>query len=115
LTSAAGGSLSADGEVLVVTDRSAILAKLARLAALNADRRHLADRLCEAARVILGADGVWITVHDAGALRLPLSATDDTASALEDLQDVLGEGPCGSTFRDGTPVTTAVGDTPDPR
>jgi hypothetical protein len=100
---------------LAVTDRSAILAQLARLAAANADRRHLADRLCEAARVILGADGVWITVQDASAQHLPLSATDDTASAMEDLQDVLGEGPCRAAFRDGTPVTAVVRDETDAR
>jgi hypothetical protein len=101
--------------VLVVTDRSVILAKLARLAAVNADQRHLADRLCEAGRLILSADGVWITVRDATTLPLPLSATDDTASALEDLQDVLGEGPCRTAFHDGTQVTAIVQDRTDAR
>jgi hypothetical protein len=99
---------------LVVTDRSAILAQLARLAAVNADR-HLADRLCEAGRLILGADGVWITVRHASALHLPLSATDDTASALEDLQDVLGEGPCRTALRDGIQVTAVDEDGTDAR
>jgi hypothetical protein len=81
-----------DGEVLLVTDRSAIFAKLARPTAAEADRRHLADRLCEASRVILGADGAWITVQDVGAQHLPLSATDETATVLEDLQEVFRGG-----------------------
>jgi hypothetical protein len=98
-----------------VTDRSAILAKLARLSAAEADRRHLADRLCEASRAILGADGAWLTVQDAGTQHLPLSATDETASALEDLQDVLGEGPCQDALRTGEPVTAVISDGLDAR
>ena len=98
-----------------MTDRSAVLARLARLAAANADRRHLADRLCEAGRLILGADGAWITVQSAGTEHLPLSATDETASALEDLQEILGEGPCPAALREGAPVTAVVADRPDTR
>ncbi|GAB2656391.1 GAF and ANTAR domain-containing protein [Kribbella swartbergensis] len=98
-----------------MTDRSAILARLARLTAAEADRRHLADRLCEASRVILAADGAWITVQDTGPQHLPLSTTDETASALEDLQDVVGEGPCRDAFRAGTPVTAVIGDKSDRR
>ncbi|MEU4195467.1 GAF and ANTAR domain-containing protein [Kribbella sp. NPDC026611] len=98
-----------------MTDRSAVLAKLARLAAANADSRHLADRLCEAARLILQADGAWLTVHEPGAGQLRLSATDETASALEELQDLLGEGPCLTALREAAPLTTVVADRFDNR
>lgn len=98
-----------------MTDRSVLLAKLARLSAIDAAGRHLADRLCEAGRVILGADGAWITVPDGSGHGLPLSTTDRTAFALADLQDVVGEGPGRAAFRDGVATTTVVGDQPDLR
>ncbi|WP_433158387.1 GAF and ANTAR domain-containing protein [Kribbella sp. CA-247076] len=96
-----------------MTDRTEILAQLARLAAANA-HRHLADRLCDAARLILNAAGAWIAVEE-GTSRLTLSATDDRAGELEDLQDVLGQGPCLTASRDLAPVTTIVREQPDPR
>jgi hypothetical protein len=98
-----------------MTDRTAILAKLARLAAANASQEHLAARLCEASRLILGAEGAWITVQDGTGARMPLSATDQIASTLEDLQDVVGQGPCLDAYRNGTAVTMTVRDEPDPR
>ncbi len=98
-----------------MTNRSALLVKLARLAAADSSGRHLADRLCEASRVIVGADGAWITVRDAGGQTIALSRTDHTAVALEDLQDLVGEGPCRDAYRDGAAVTTVIGDRPDPR
>ncbi len=99
----------------MVTDRSALLARLARLSAVGAASRHLADRLCEASRVILGADGAWITVRDGAGQTVPLSTTDQTANSLEDLQDLIGEGPCRTAFRDGAAVATVVRDEPDAR
>jgi hypothetical protein len=97
-----------------MTDRTAILAKLARLAAANAAHQHLADRLCEASRLILGADGAWITVQDGSGTRVPLSATDQVAATLEDLQDVIGQGPCHDAYRDRKAMTMTVRDQPDP-
>jgi hypothetical protein len=98
-----------------MTDRTAILAKLARLAAANASQQHLAARLCEASRLILGAEGAWITVQDGSEARVPLSATDQIAASLEDLQDVVGQGPCLDAYRNGTAETMTVRDQPDRR
>ena len=98
-----------------MTDRTAILAKLARLAASNAAQQHLATRLCEASRLILGADGAWIPVHGGTAERVPLSATDQTASTLEDLQDLVGQGPCRDSYTFGVAVSATVRDAPDAR
>jgi len=98
-----------------MTDRTAILAKLARLAAVNAAQEHLAARLCEASRLILGAEGAWITVYDGSDARVPLSATDQVAAGIEDLQDVIGQGPCLDAYRNGSPVTMTVRDQPDER
>lgn len=98
-----------------MTDRTTILAKLARLAAANAPHEHLAARLCEASRLILGAQGAWITVLDGTASRLPLSTTDKLAAGLEDLQDVVGQGPSLSAYQQGTAFTMTVRDQPDAR
>jgi hypothetical protein len=98
-----------------VTDKTALLAQLARLAASNASHQHLADRLCEASRLILGADGAWITVQDGTSQRVPLSLTDHVATVLEDLQDLVGQGPCLDAYRQQTPTAMTVQDQPDPR
>ena len=91
-----------------MTDRTVILARLARLAAANARDRHLAERLCEACRLILNVDATSITVSNDTSSRITLAATNETATRLEDLQDVLGEGPCHEAFRTGHPVATGL-------
>jgi ANTAR domain-containing protein/GAF domain-containing protein len=91
-----------------MTDRAAILARLARLAADKARERHLAERLCEASRLILNVDGASITVSNDSSNRITLAATNETAARLEDLQDVLGEGPCHDAYRTGTAVRTIL-------
>lgn len=96
-------------------DRADVVARLARLSALGAGGRHLADRLCEASRAILGADGAWLTVQDSSGQSLRVSSTDPVAATLEDVQDVVGEGPCRDAYRDDTPVTADVGGEPDGR
>lgn len=99
-----------------MTDRAAILTRSARLAAAGyATHKHLAERLGEAARLILGADGAWITIHNETPNRTTLCATDPVSIRLEDFQEVLGEGPCGDAFRTGEPVTTTLRDDPGSR
>jgi hypothetical protein len=53
----------------------------------------LSDRLCDSYRELAGANGAAITVRYEEPERVTLCATDDRAAQLEDLQDVLGEGP----------------------
>ncbi|WP_328333973.1 GAF and ANTAR domain-containing protein [Kribbella sp. NBC_00382] len=91
-----------------MTDRAAILARLVRLAADRARERHLAERLCEASRLILNVDAASITVRNDSSSRLTLAATNEVAARLEDLQDVLGEGPCRDAYLTGTPVRTTL-------
>ncbi|ADB32894.1 hypothetical protein Kfla_3841 [Kribbella flavida DSM 17836] len=95
-----------------MTDRTAMVARLAELAASNGSHSHLAQRLCEASRLIVGASGAWITVENATQSRTTLAATDHVAARLEDFQDVLGEGPCQDAFRAGEPATAPVTDAP---
>jgi hypothetical protein len=93
-----------------MTDHAVLLARLARLAAANARDRHLAERLCEACRLILSVDAASITVSNDSPSRITLAATNEVAARLEDLQDVLGEGPCHEAFRTGRAVTTGLDD-----
>ncbi len=98
-----------------MTDHAVILARLARLAAANARERHLAERLCEACRLILGVDAASITVSNDSSSRITLAATNEVAARLEDLQDVLGEGPCRDAFRTGQAVATSLDEEADRR
>ncbi|MFI5713461.1 ANTAR domain-containing protein [Kribbella sp. NPDC051620] len=91
-----------------MTDRAAILARLARLVADRARERHLAERLCEASRLLLNVDAASITVSNDSSNRITLAATNEVAARLEDLQDVLGEGPCRDAYRTGTAVRVSL-------
>ncbi len=50
-------------------------------------------RLGQAVRLMLGADGVAITLQYLSDHRITLCASDEVAVALENLQEVLGHGP----------------------
>lgn len=58
-----------------------------------------AARLCEASRRMLGADGAALTVITSTHSKVVLAATDDLSNELEDLQDVVGEGPSRDAYR----------------
>jgi hypothetical protein len=90
-----------------VTDRTALLARLSSAVA-SATAEELPGRLCEASQGVLGADGASITVASSTSNRLTLGATDATASQIEDLHDVLGQGPFMDAFRTGLPVVSAL-------
>lgn len=61
----------------------------------------LALRLCSALVSVVGVDGGAITVGFAESERTTLCATDETAEKIEDLQDVLREGPGLDAYRSG--------------
>jgi hypothetical protein len=78
---------------------------ISQLAAALAGLRHvdaMSARLCEAGRRILSADGAAITLSTPGGARVQASATDDLAAQLEDLQDVVAQGPTLEAMRTGT-------------
>ena len=70
--------------------------------------RPLTWRACHALRDILGTDGVSITLENSSVARVTLCATDETADLLENLQDVLEEGPCRDAFASGCPTETLL-------
>lgn len=94
-----------------MTDKARILARLAHLVAADDRREALAGRLAEACRLILAVSGAAITVENTTMERMTLCATDDDAARLEDLQEVLGEGPSHDAFTSATAVITALDDT----
>lgn len=61
----------------------------------------LALRLCTALVAVVGLDGGAITVGFADSERTTLCATDETPEKIEDLQDLLREGPGLDAYRTG--------------
>ena len=69
----------------------------------------LPQRVGRAARDLAGADGASITVENSTPNRVTLCATDRRADQLEDIQDVLGEGPGMDAYNFGQLVQTGLG------
>ncbi|MCU1657030.1 MAG: hypothetical protein JWO57_1686 [Pseudonocardiales bacterium] len=97
-----------------MTDKAKILAQLAQLVAADNRREALAERLVEACRLILDVDGAAITIENTTLQRITLCATNDVAARLEDLQEILGEGPSHDAFTTGEPVVATL-DASQPR
>lgn len=91
---------------------SALLARLTRAMATTAPEAPLTLRLCTALVEILGREGGAMTVDVAAPSRATLCATDAYAERLEDLQNVLGEGPTIDAQRLGEPVTATPDELP---
>ncbi|MEU4194205.1 ANTAR domain-containing protein [Kribbella sp. NPDC026611] len=87
--------------------RAAILARLIEVStALPA--LHRLGRLGTACRELLAADGASITVDASPANRVTIAATDPMAARLEDLENVLGEGPCHLAYEAAEPVAVQL-------
>jgi len=92
------------------TDDQQVLARFATvLASLNREE-SLTARLCEAGRRLLDADGASMTLDYAGSGRLMVHATDEVSAQLDDLQDVVGEGPSFDAADSGEVVVARLGD-----
>lgn len=94
-------------------DRTQMLGLLAQSLAHADKDDSLAARLCRASVEIMGADGGAVTLSSTTPERLTVSTSDATSSIIENLQEVLGEGPGQSAFRDGRTVITTVDDRDD--
>ncbi|VXC55533.1 GAF and ANTAR domain-containing protein [Aeromicrobium sp. 9AM] len=92
------------------TERQRALAKFATVLASLNHEESLTARLCEASRQMLDADGASMTLDYEGSGRLLLHATDELSARLDDLQDVLGEGPSFEAAHTGEVVVVRVGD-----
>ncbi len=65
-------------------------------------------RLCLACVRLADADGGAITLAYTRTERVTLCVTNETAARLEDLQDVLGQGPGPDAYRTGETVATGL-------
>ncbi|KAA1428717.1 ANTAR domain-containing protein [Nocardioides antri] len=83
-----------------MSDRGDLLARLTGAVA-RATVGSLGDRLCAAFRDLTGATGAALTVWYGEPHRVTLAATDAAAARLEDLQDVIGEGPGHTAWSSG--------------
>ena len=91
-------------EAIGVAEDSSLLARLTRMLVGRRDPAPLADRLLSALVDTLGMDGGAITLGYAPTQRTTLCVTDERADLLENLQDVLREGPGLDAFRTAASV-----------
>lgn len=90
--------------------------RLAAVLAAVHDMGQVTSRLCEAGRLMLDADGAALTLAtSADAPATMVAATDALSIQLENLQDVLGEGPGRQAMRDGASQVADFGATDDVR
>lgn len=92
------------------TDDQRVLAKFAHVLASLSREESLTVRLCEAGRRMLEAEGASMTLDYAGNGRLMVHATDEWSARLDDLQDVVGEGPSFEAAHTGEVVVARIGD-----
>ncbi len=85
------------------------LGRFATVLSSLSGEESLTARLSEAGRLMLDADGSALTLNYTGEDRLTVSATNQLARTLEDLQDVVGEGPGHDAARTGSVVIAQLG------
>ncbi len=88
-----------------MTEPVSALARLTRALAAKATTAPLTERLCLAYTEILNVEGGAISIGPGVDQRQTLYATNRVAHRIEDLQDVLREGPSIEAFRDHQAVT----------
>jgi hypothetical protein len=91
-----------------MADQDLLVSRLAQAVKEFGESRPLTWRACHAFRDVVGADGSSITFENSSMARVTICATDQSAELLENLQDVLQEGPCQAAFKSGTPTRTGV-------
>jgi hypothetical protein len=101
--------------VVRVSEKATILTRLATLVGSDLPDRPLTDRLCHACQHLLGVDSAAITVQSDETSWVSLCATSVVAGRLEDLQDIIGEGPSRDAFLYGQLTVTTFGDDSDRR
>lgn len=93
-----------------MTGEDDLLVRLARAVATTPPDFALSERLCLACRDLAGADAAALTMSYAADDRVTLYATDDAAARLEDLQDVMGQGPGHSAVSSHRIEVCSLGD-----
>ena len=91
-----------------VTGQEQLVNRLEQAVRDLGEDRPLTWRSCHALRDILGVDGVSITLENSSVARVTLCASDEVAEQLENLQDVLEQGPCRDAFGSERPSETLL-------
>jgi hypothetical protein len=92
-----------------MVQESSLMTQLTRTLVSTPPTAPLADRLVAALSALLGTDGGSISIGFTPPDRTTMCVTDDVADRVEELQDVLREGPSLDAFRTREPVAaTAV-------
>jgi hypothetical protein len=99
---------------LSVDERGRLLSRWAAMLASLPVEREQTWRLCEALRKLVGADGAVITVGYLSDARVTVCSTDDVAAELDNLQEVLGEGPGHDAARTQDVVVADLDGADDP-
>jgi hypothetical protein len=86
-----------------------LISQLASVLSTLRDVDALPERLCEAGRQMLSADGAAITLSTPAGVRVPLCATDEMSGRLQDLEDVVDQGPTVDAVRTGTMLIERFG------
>ncbi|MET1038867.1 MAG: GAF and ANTAR domain-containing protein [Aeromicrobium sp.] len=86
----------------------AVVRLASRLASIVPDE-NFADALCEAARTVLGADGASLTMDLSLGTRVSISSVDTVTARLEQLEDIVCEGPGRSASQAGEIYVVTVG------
>ena len=91
-----------------MTVQDPLVGRLTQAVRQLGESHPLTWRACHAIRDMLGVDGASITIENSSIARVTLCATDETAGWLENLQDVLQEGPCRAAFDSDLPNQTRL-------
>ena len=91
-----------------MADQGPLVSPLAQAIKEFGESRPLTWRACRAFRDVVGADGASITFENSSMARVTICVTDQSAELLDNLQDVLQEGPCQAAFKLGTPTRTGI-------
>jgi hypothetical protein len=83
----------------------ALLTELTRRLARSSPQQPLALRLCSAYVELVSAQGGAITFKPGPSSRVTLCATDDVAAEIEEMQEVIQEGPSLEVLRFGADVS----------
>jgi ANTAR domain-containing protein/GAF domain-containing protein len=89
-----------EGCKVVAETHEGLIGRLAAVLASLNTVESVSSRLCEAGRQMLDADGAAMTLMTSSESLVVVAATNDLAAQLEDLQEVVGEGPSKDAFRD---------------
>jgi hypothetical protein len=88
------------GAMRVAETHERLIGRMANILASLHAVEPVTARLCEAGRQMLEAEGAAMTLMTTSESLVVVAATNDLAAQLEDLQEVVGEGPSKDAFRD---------------